>query len=314
MNSGAVEGNNNWMLEIARFLLPALTAFTALQAITHLFREQMQWFHLWGLKDHIIICGLGRKGSHLVQNLLSDNNRILVIQKNLDPMTANEYRHKGVLLLDADATDIDTLESARLTKASHLVCFLGEDQQNLNIAHRAFHIVRNNDNNPLTCIVHLASQDLLNLVKRSELNLTIDDPFIMETFNIYNRISHQLIQNDSGWGPNSKESISSILILGLGRLGQNICQQAAYTWFTTGHTDKLNVFVMDQYAQIKVEKMIRENPQLESVCNFTSIIADLSANYQIYDILTKTSEQKNFRDDNTQAETILGSTGLASPH
>ena len=29
MNSGAVEGNVNWALEIARYLVPALTVFTA---------------------------------------------------------------------------------------------------------------------------------------------------------------------------------------------------------------------------------------------------------------------------------------------
>jgi len=295
MNSGAVEGINNWMLEIARFLLPALTAYTALQAITHLFREQMQWFHLWRLKDHIIICGLGRKGTRLVDDLLSEDYRLLVIQNNLEPVTANEYRSQGVIIMEADATNIDTLNSARLSKASHLVCFLGEDQQNLNIAHHAFHIVRNNNNHPLTCIIHLTSQDLLNLVKRSELNLTMDDPFIMETFNIYDRISHQLIQNDPDWEHEGKEPISTILILGLGRLGQNICKQAGYTWFTTGRKGKLNVIVIDQDAAVKIEKIIQENQQLRTVCNFTAIKADLSANYQIKTLLKRISDQQDIQ-------------------
>jgi hypothetical protein len=295
MNSGAVEGINNWMLEISRFLLPALTAFTAFQAASDLFQEQMQWFHLWRLKNHIIICGLGHKGSRLVESLLPGKKRLLVIQNNLDPIKANEYRRNGVILIEGNATDIETLESARLSKASHLVCFLGEDQQNLNIAHRAFHIVRKNNNHNLTCIVHLASQDLFNLVKRSELNLTIDDPFVLETFNIYDRISHQLIRNDPGWTQDGKSTISTILILGLGRLGQNICQQSAYTWYTKGYKNKLNIIVIDQDAQIKVEKMIRENPQLESVCNLTPVKADLSANYQVNNALMRISEQKNIQ-------------------
>jgi hypothetical protein len=52
---------------------------------------------------------------------------------------------------------------------------------------------------------------------------------------------------------------------------------------------------VDQYAQIKVEKMVRENPQFESVCNFMPIKADLSANYQLNNLLMKMSEQKSIQ-------------------
>lgn len=46
MNSGAVEGDPGWMLDIARYLIPALTAFTAFQAVINNFREQTQWVGL----------------------------------------------------------------------------------------------------------------------------------------------------------------------------------------------------------------------------------------------------------------------------
>lgn len=290
MNSGAVEGSNNWMLEISRFLLPALTAFTAFQAVTDLFQEQMQWFHLWRLKDHIIICGLGRKGSHLVKNLLKDSYPLLIIQNNLDSITLSDYRQKGIVVIEGDPSDIETLRSARVSRASHLICLLEEDQQNLNLAHRAFSIVKQDRTQPLTCIVHLGSQELLSLVKKSELSLAHNDPFTLQTFNIYDRISRRLINNDRGWENNANHPISTILILGFGRLGQNICQHAAYTWFSKGRNPKLNIIVIDQNANTKLNHIVKANPHIDSISNLIPIDADISEINILKDIIERQTE------------------------
>jgi len=122
INSGAVGGKVNWMLEIARFLVPALTVYTALQALMHLFNEQMQWLRLWMLRDHVIICGLGRKGGHLAGELLGLGQRVVVIEKEPEHTRAAELQRQGVLLLTGDATDSDILASARLHRAHHLIC------------------------------------------------------------------------------------------------------------------------------------------------------------------------------------------------
>ena len=71
MNSGLVPGPINWQLQVARFLIPALTVYTALSALALIFSEQMQAFKLWRIKDHVIICGLGRKGALLVEQFRS---------------------------------------------------------------------------------------------------------------------------------------------------------------------------------------------------------------------------------------------------
>lgn len=293
MNSGAVDGNNNWIFDLARFLLPALTAYALLQAVLNLFREQMQFLQLWGLKDHIIICGLGRKGGHLVDDLLHHNKRLLVIQNDIDPIIANEYRKKGVFIFDSDPGDTDTLKSARITEASHLVCFLGDDQKNLNIAHKAYDIVQNNTNHKLICIVHLTSQELLNLVRISVLRIKMDDPFILETFNIYEQMSHQLINNDPAWQISSQNLPSTLLILGFGRLGQNLCRQVAYTWYRDNYEEKRTMIIIDQQAHSKVELFINSIPRVKAVCNLIPIQTDLSYRQNLQDLIKKQIEHKN---------------------
>src|SRR4030065_2449153 len=54
MNSGAVDGEVNWMLQAARFLLPLLTVYTVLQALMQLFLEQTQRLRLRRLQDHSV--------------------------------------------------------------------------------------------------------------------------------------------------------------------------------------------------------------------------------------------------------------------
>jgi hypothetical protein len=62
LESGAVEGPIGWELELARFLAPAVAASTAVLALILLFYEQFQFFRLRAVRDHVVICGLGRRG------------------------------------------------------------------------------------------------------------------------------------------------------------------------------------------------------------------------------------------------------------
>ena len=105
MNSGAVEGENNWMLEVGRFALPGLTAITALEALAAIFQEQTVWLRLWRKKEHIVVCGLGRKGRFLVDDLLANSYQVVVIEQNVTSVMAEEYRRKGAIILEGDATN-----------------------------------------------------------------------------------------------------------------------------------------------------------------------------------------------------------------
>ena len=290
MNSGAVEGSVNWMLELARFLVPAFTAFTAFQAIINLFREQTQWWHLWRLQDHIIVCGLGRKGSCLVDDLLAKGHPLVVIEKNLEPATADEYQRKGVIIIEGDAADPATLETARLRRASHLVCLLGSDQQNLSIALQAKQLVKGTRKKDLTCIVHLTSEDLLHLVKKSELNSHSKTPFILEIFNTYQHSAHTLVSPNV----NQQPLPSHLLVLGLGRLGKQIIQQTAYQHYTQAPSKRLHITVIDRAARAKIETLLNQSPQSASVADFTPIELDLSFNQALKKALTKHTDQGKF--------------------
>lgn len=285
LNSGTVSGRINWMLETARFLLPALTAYTALQALMQLFHEQTQWLRLWGLHDHVVICGLGSKGSHLASELLALGRRVVIIEKEPHHENAADLRRQGAIILTGDATNGDILASARLHHARHLICLVGEDRYNLQVAFQAYQLTRRRQKGMLTCIIHISSPDLLNLVKSSELSsMEASVPFQLETFNPYARAARLLLQEDPGWQDTtgSKSNVpSDLLVIGLGRLGESLVIQAAYTWYRLQKRGQLCITVLDQKAIEKTAVLLQKHPQLGKVCRIIPLEVDLSSTDQL---------------------------------
>ena len=268
MNSGSVDGRINGMLQVARFLLPALTAFTALQALLHLFREQLKWLRLRRLNGHIIVCGLGRRGGQLASQLLEQGYRVVMIERDPEQTRAAELQRRGGILLDDDAVFIETLMRARMERASHLICLLGDDSQNLRTAFQAFQLTRERRNGRLNCMLHLNSPELLRLVKASELNAHADVPFNLQTFNPYEHAARWLLYEERDGHPDAHamQVLSHMLIIGMGRLGEQIMLQAAHNWYMRKRRGKLRVTVLDREAQQKMALMLQRYPRLADVC------------------------------------------------
>ncbi|MGC9336439.1 MAG: NAD-binding protein [Anaerolineae bacterium] len=286
LESGSVDRRGSWMLETARFLLPGLTVYSALSVLMHLFREQL---HLWRLRDHVIVCGLGRKGGHLASELLRLGQRVVAIEREPEHTRAAELREEGALLLTGDATERDILASARLHRARYLICLLGGDRENLEVAFHAYQLTRGRRRGLLTCIIHLTSPGLLNFVKCSELSSEGEVPFQIETFHPYARAAQLLIRDDAAWqeGADPAAVPSHLLVIGLGRLGEHLVVQAAYAWHKHKRRDRLCITILDQEAAEKTAVLVQEHPQLAAVCEFNPLSVDLSLTHTLNDALNK---------------------------
>ena len=81
------------------------------------------------LKDHYVICGYGRMGA-VIANELSDKGKKFVIIDNSEEKI-EIIRENGMLCLQGDATSEETLKSAGIDKASGVAVVLDTDQDNL---------------------------------------------------------------------------------------------------------------------------------------------------------------------------------------
>jgi voltage-gated potassium channel len=95
--------------------------------------------HIWGkrrvnklikgLRDHFIICGYGRIGSVVVEEIEKEGYPMVVIEK--DPEALMILENKGVLCIGGDATLDEVLLSAGLERARCLITALSQDAANV---------------------------------------------------------------------------------------------------------------------------------------------------------------------------------------
>ncbi len=83
------------------------------------------------LKNHVIICGAGRTGRQVAQELTSQDARFVVIERDLDRIAQLREYLPDALVIEGDATHDQVLLEAGLIKAAGLVTCLSADADNL---------------------------------------------------------------------------------------------------------------------------------------------------------------------------------------
>ncbi|MFZ4793389.1 MAG: potassium channel family protein [Blastocatellia bacterium] len=83
------------------------------------------------LKNHFILCGAGRVGTRIIDELKMKNVDFVVIER--DEATAEKLLQQGVLVLMGDATSETVLEGARIREAKTLITSASTDAENVYI-------------------------------------------------------------------------------------------------------------------------------------------------------------------------------------
>lgn len=134
----------------------ALAASTIVQSVVQselvsALGERRQSKRMSKLRDHYIICGSGRVGSHMVRDLQRSNEPFVVIEK--DPQRAAEFTARGVNVLVGDATLEESLREVGVERARGLAACLPDDADNIYVALTA------RDLNPNLHIVARAAEE-----------------------------------------------------------------------------------------------------------------------------------------------------------
>jgi len=85
------------------------------------------------LVGHVIVCGLGRVGYHLVERLRAENYPVLVIEKDADNQFLASIREKHIPVMIADATVSNTLVDAAVDQASAVASLVNDDLVSLEV-------------------------------------------------------------------------------------------------------------------------------------------------------------------------------------
>ena len=85
------------------------------------------------LKQHIIICGLGRNGREVAREFMSQTEKFVVVEQNEEVIKDFLESFPQTLVIEGDATHEDVLEKANISNARALVSALSTDAENVYI-------------------------------------------------------------------------------------------------------------------------------------------------------------------------------------
>ena len=250
MNSGAVALPIPLALNIARFGLPVLTLLTAIKAFLSFFTDQVRTIQLSMLSGHVIICGLSRKGMLLAGRFRRQGTDVIVIEQDEDNPWIESCRELGIFILIGDASESALLLHAGIQRARGLFAVCDDDGINADIAVVAKNLLTQEDTpqnkqarrslgrskEPLErpsfkILMHNANPQLVGLLRQYGLHQPQSNVHII-LFNVFERAAYQLLDQYPAWDEDQIESGKEphILLVGLGRMGENIILHAAEKW------------------------------------------------------------------------------------
>lgn len=93
------------------------------------FRRRMMSKKIGEMKDHYIVCGYGRMGSAICEELVSAKAPFVVIENNTENIEKLEYQ--GYLYINGDGSSDEALLEAGIDRAKGLVAVLSNDAENV---------------------------------------------------------------------------------------------------------------------------------------------------------------------------------------
>ena len=232
LNAGLEDGPKNWKLEIARFALPGILAYTVLLGMFLFAKRDLSFLKLMFFKEkHYVICGLGGRGMALARDLIKNGKIVAAIEKDPNNSHIPKFMAMGGILIEGDARESDQLERASLRKAAHLILLTDTDVSNLKIIHAALSVI-GKETSKLKCYVHIANRENRALFEEGGVFFPPIRPNGLELslFNVYENAAIELFQAHT-LGTNA-DTLSEdatpvrLLIAGFGRMAEAVLLEA----------------------------------------------------------------------------------------
>ena len=154
-------GNIPWQLDVARWLAPLLLSYAAVRTIMLMLHNKLLLQRVRGLQNHAVVCGLGEYGRSIVQALVDEDIRIVVIEPNSFNAHLGWAANYGVTVLAGNPRDMSNLIQVNIMQAKYLLAFTENDAVNTEIVVQTYQLKLANPGTPLLkSIAHVQNHEL----------------------------------------------------------------------------------------------------------------------------------------------------------
>lgn len=141
--TGTVAFPKEWYLQPLFFAVPLIGLGAVADSVVRLGyliftkKQQLPEWHKMNaalLKDHVVVCGLGKLGYRIAEDLLALGEAVVGIEKEGDAELVGDLRDRGVPILVGDARQKKLLEEANVKKARVVIVATDDDLANIDAA------------------------------------------------------------------------------------------------------------------------------------------------------------------------------------
>jgi voltage-gated potassium channel Kch len=258
-------------LEIARWMAAASTGLVLFNASLHILHHERMGLVLRGIKNHAIICGLGRRGITVAEKLYKSGTKVVAIDKDPEPDVVQRLHNWGIPLITGDAARRQILQQARIEYADRLFTFCHDDTTNFSIASEADNFKTINVK-PRKCFIHINDAEFRNALQTNHQNKTDEvnqtyrfiDAYGPEAISL---ITHGLPLDHDGISPGDTRKVH-LIILGFGCMGRTIAVKAAQLG-QFANRKRMQISVIDHNATTNQSTLLFHHPFIGEVADFS---------------------------------------------
>lgn len=272
LESGSVDPPIPPLLNVARFVAFLATLVTVVAAGIELFRDECRlvWIR-WRYRDHDIICGLGRTGLKLVEDLRRSGKKVVVIEGDAQNDRIPVCRELGAIVLVGDPRSETLLRMARVVDAQHVVAVCEDDMVNVEIAVTCEKLVEHRKGKDLQCFVEVLDLNLCRALREQEDLSHNKRPFQVTLFNTYENAARQLFSAhplDGDEGIREPDATQAhLVVVGFGWMGQTVAIKAAGLAHFANRKH-LRLTAVDMQIDQRMMEFRGRRPYFDKTCEF----------------------------------------------
>ncbi|MDG4797563.1 RyR domain-containing protein [Micromonospora sp. WMMD1082] len=135
-----------WQLQVARFVAPLFTLLAVAEAGRLLLAAEIRRLRARRASGHAVVCGDSQFAHMLADRLYADGERVVVVRS--EPFGPLEYRRRRYLGVVGDATSVEVLRGAGLSRAHTVYACTDDADRNHAIANTANRLIQDRRHPP----------------------------------------------------------------------------------------------------------------------------------------------------------------------
>lgn len=207
-----------WPLILIYFAAPIITLGLLGKTISYFFRFS-PFLRCFFIRDHIIVCGVGRTGKIVAQCLHKNGAKVVGVDNGVAEAFQEWATENNIPLIFGDFHLFSTLKKAAISRARAVMFASGDDLSNLEAALNTYEKIKDKTDQYKLIWTHISNDKLADTVRHA---IVTEGKVGIRIFDTFGIAAGKMIKQH--FPPEKREGITQVNIVGYGKFGSDLLE------------------------------------------------------------------------------------------